>query len=140
MDVATEHRTLGKPKPLRVLLIEDHAGLSAAMVQLLRSEGLEVRAALSGKEGLEAAPDFEPDLTLCDLNLPDIGGLEVIRRLRSNSVTRNTYAVILTGLSTWEILAFNDEAKALGIDEFIAKPITSEVISTLIATLERRRL
>jgi two-component system OmpR family response regulator len=104
---------------LRVLLIDDHAALSAAMAELLNREGLEVRTALSGEEGLNFASDFRPQLILCDLNLPDMTGQEVIRRLCSNPVGRHVYSVILTALSEAEIRTFNEEAKKMGDDEFI---------------------
>jgi len=122
---------------LQVLLIEDHAALSAAMAELLNREGFEVRTAFSGEEGLKFASDFRPQLILCDLNLPDMGGQEVIRRLRSNPVTRHAYSVILTALSEAEIRTFNDEAKKMGIDEFIRKPLMPEVLHSLVAKLKR---
>jgi len=122
---------------LQVLLIEDHAALSAAMAELLNREGFEVRTASSGGEGLKFALDFRPQLILCDLNLPDMGGQEVIRRLRSNPVTRHAYSVILTALSEAEIRTFNDEAKKMGIDEFIRKPLMPEVLHSLVAKLKR---
>jgi len=122
---------------LQVLLIEDHAALSAAMAELLNREGFEVRTASSGGEGLKFASDFRPQLILCDLNLPDMGGQEVIRRLRSNPVTRHAYSVILTALSEAEIRTFNDEAKKMGIDEFIRKPLMPEVLHSLVAKLKR---
>ena len=122
---------------LQVLLIEDHAALSAAMAELLNREGFEVRTAFSGDEGLKLASDFRPQLILCDLNLPDMGGHEVIRRLRSNPVTRHAYSVILTALSEAEIRSFNDEAKKMGVDEFIRKPLMPEVLHSLAAKLKR---
>jgi CheY-like chemotaxis protein len=122
---------------LQVLLIEDHAALSAAMAELLNREGFEVRTAFSGEEGLKSASDFRPQLILCDLNLPDMGGQEVIRRLRVNPVTRHAYAVILTALSEAEIRTFNDEARNLGVDEFIRKPLMPEVVHSLAAKLKR---
>jgi CheY-like chemotaxis protein len=93
--------------------------------------------AFSGEEGLKSASDFRPQLILCDLNLPDMGGQEVIRRLRANPVTRHAYAVILTALSEAEIRTFNDEAKNLGVDEFIRKPLMPEVVHSLAAKLKR---
>jgi PAS domain S-box-containing protein len=121
---------------LRVLLIDDHAALSAAMAELLNREGLEVRTALSGEAGLQVASDFRPQLILCDLNLPDMTGREVIRRLCPNPVDRRVYSVILTALSQAEIRTFNEEAKEMGVDEFIPKPLTPEVIHSLVAKLK----
>ncbi len=117
--------------PLRVLLVEDHADLAAMTAELLRGEGFEVRTALTGREALEAAPDFQPHLTLCDMRLPDIKGREVIHGLRSNPLTQRTHAVILTALSEEEIRAFNRNAQKMGVDQFIRKPLTLDAIRDL---------
>jgi CheY-like chemotaxis protein len=122
---------------LQALLIDDNAPLAAAMAQLLKREGLEVRTAFSGDEGLKSASRFRPHLILCDFNLPDMVGLDVIRRIRSNLVTRHAYTVILTAQSAAEIRDFNDEANNLGVDEFIRKPLMPDVVHSLIAKVRR---
>jgi CheY-like chemotaxis protein len=128
-----------RPAPaLQVLLIDDHSALVEAMVKLLNREGLEVRTALSGEEGVRLASDFRPQLVLCDLNLPDMFGLEVIRRIRSNPVTRNVYSVILTAQPEADIRALNDKAKELGVDEFISKLLMADVVQSLVAKLNRQ--
>jgi CheY-like chemotaxis protein len=120
---------------LRVLLVEDNADLAAAMERLLRREGLEVRTALSGQEALVVRPDFEPQLILCDMSLPDMGGLEVIRKLRSSTAAFKTHVVMVTARSEREIRAYNRGAKEIGVEEFISKPVTAEVVRRLIAKL-----
>jgi CheY-like chemotaxis protein len=134
---ATLCGVLEKLEPLRVLLIDDNAELAAATAAFLRSQGLDVQIALTGREGLEAAPDFKPQVTLCDLNLPDMSGLEVIRLLRSNPLSRYTYAVVLTAMSKWEIRELESLAKGIGIDEFLSKPLTTEAVRTLVTKLRR---
>jgi CheY-like chemotaxis protein len=136
---ATARRMSKEVQTLRVLLIDDNAELSAATTELLRREGLEVRAALSGRQGLEVAADFKPQLTLCDLNLPDMKGQEVIRFLRSNPLTRHTYAVVVTARSKEEVREYNRAAGKMGIDEFIPKPLTTEAVRKLVSTLERQQ-
>jgi len=128
-------RTNGR-NPLRVLLVEDNTDLAAATEGLLRREGLEVRIAFSGQEALKAAPGFQPQLILCDMSLPDMNGLEVIRKLRSRPTARRTHAAIVTARSDTEIRAYNSNAKKMGVDEFISKPITPEMVRTLIGKLK----
>jgi len=82
--------------------------------------------------------EFRPHLVLCDMDLPDIKGLEVIRRLRGDPATKSTYAVIPTARNPLEIRTFNREAERLGVDEFVSKPITAEAIGALKATVEAR--
>lgn len=67
----------------RVLLIEDDAGSRDALGSLLTEEGYDVRTASAGGLGLELARDFEPDTIICDYFLPDLDGLEVLRRTRA---------------------------------------------------------
>ena len=127
-------------EPLRVLLVEDNADLAKATERLLRLEGAEVRTALTGREALEAALDFPPQLTLCDFYLPDMDGPEVVQALRSNSATPRTHAVIVTGRSEAEIDMLKRKAKQTGVDEYITKPLTRDAIRGLlsrVASLER---
>jgi two-component system alkaline phosphatase synthesis response regulator PhoP len=109
---------------LRVLLVEDYPDLAAATADFLEAEGLDVRTAVSGREAVEVALAFQPQLVLCDLNLPDISGLEVVDQLRSNPATQRTYAVILTAAGR----AFVKPAK---VDAFVEKPLTIESIQAL---------
>lgn len=121
-----------KAEPLRVLLVEDHADLAAVTADVLREEGLEVLTALSGREALDVGARFQPQLILCDMNLPDMKGVEVIRRLRSGGMASKPYAAIVTGWSESEIRIYNDRAGAMGVDEFISKPMTPDGVRTLV--------
>ena len=78
----------------RVLVIEDDAGSRDALGSLLTEEGYTVRTAPSGELGLECAREFAPDTVLCDFYLPDLDGLQVLRRLRS--MRPETCMIILT--------------------------------------------
>jgi len=127
----------GDSPRLRVLLIEDHADLADATAELLKAEGLDVWIAMSGAEALEAVPAFRPELILCDLNLPDIEGLELVRRLRSDPATQRSHIVILTAM--WAVETYPRDVKELGVDAFITKPITAEAARTLVEKLTRQR-
>jgi DNA-binding response OmpR family regulator len=78
----------------RVLVIEDDAGSRDALGSLLSDEGYTVRTASSAQGGLACAREFEPDTVLCDFYLPDLDGLQVLRRLRS--MRPETRVIILT--------------------------------------------
>jgi CheY-like chemotaxis protein len=120
----------------RVLVVEDHPDLAAVTAELLKDEGLDVRTALSGREALKAAPAFRPHLILCDMRLPDMEGLELVRRLRSDPATQGSCVVILTAMWIVEA-AYRKEVERLGVDAFISKPITKEAVRTLVAKLTR---
>jgi PAS domain S-box-containing protein len=125
-----------EPRGLRVLLVEDHPDLVALTAALLSAAGLDVRTAQSGAEALEAAPVFQPQLVLCDLHLPDIDGLQVIRQLRSTASTADSYIAILT--ATAEMQFTPSELDDLSVDAFISKPLTREALGRLLEALGRR--
>ena len=68
---------------MRVLIVDDHPIVRAGLRRLLAAEPAEVREAESGKEALRIFREERPDLVILDLNLPEIGGLEIIRRLKT---------------------------------------------------------
>lgn len=68
---------------MRLLIVDDHAIVRAGLRRLLYEEvRLELREAASGKEAIGICRDWRPDLVILDLNLPGLGGLELIKRLR----------------------------------------------------------
>jgi CheY-like chemotaxis protein len=119
---------------VRLLLVEDHAGLAEAMQEFLQSEGFEVRLAASGREAL-AATAFQPDVVLCDLNLPDMGGLEVLSALRKNPGMGHVLMVIYS--AAW--VPPGHRLQAPEADLFLSKPIDIEKLAILRAELQRLR-
>lgn len=70
---------------MRVLIIDDHALFRVGLQGLLEQRGIEVADAVaSGIEGLQRAAELRPDIVLLDLRMPDMGGLEVLKKLREN--------------------------------------------------------
>jgi two-component system nitrate/nitrite response regulator NarL len=70
---------------MRVLIIDDHALFRVGLQGLLEQRGIEVADAVaSGIEGLQLAKELRPDIVLLDLRMPDMGGLEVLKKLREN--------------------------------------------------------
>ncbi len=71
---------------MRVLIIDDHALFRVGLQGLLEQRGIEVADAVaSGIEGLQRAEELRPDIVLLDLRMPDMGGLEVLEKLRENT-------------------------------------------------------
>jgi len=73
---------------MRVLIIDDHALFRVGLQGLLEQRGIEVADAVaSGIEGIQRAGELKPDIVLLDLRMPDMGGLEVLQKLRENDST-----------------------------------------------------
>lgn len=123
--------------PTRLLLIEDHFDLANATADFLREWGLEVQIAGSGEEALEMAAAFRPQIVLSDLTLPDISGLEVIRRLRADPKTRNALFAVDTAMARADIDAL-EEASAGEVDLFLSKPLTDDAVNDLLSRFARR--
>jgi DNA-binding response OmpR family regulator len=94
-----------KRKP-RVVIIEDDEYSREAVEHLLKAEGCETRSAAGGISGYCAARRFLPDVIVLDLNLPDIDGERVLRKLRGNRVLGQVPIIVITGYSRDEIPAW----------------------------------
>lgn len=102
----------------RVLVIEDDDGARDALGCLLSEEGYMVRTAGTGLSGLDCAREFEPDAIVCDFYLPDIDGLEVMRRLRE--ARQDIFIIMVTAgrCGIGDERSLRDEA-----DVFLDKPV-----------------
>lgn len=114
---------------LAFLIIEDNSDAREILYELLTSHGHSVITAESGLEGIEKAIANMPDVALVDIDLPDIQGYEVARRLRSGGLSAGTKLIAVTGYGQEA-----DRRKALesGFDHHIRKPLkTSELFQIL---------
>ena len=116
----------------RLLLVEDCTDLADATAEFLRRMGLEVCIAESGKEALETAPAFRPDIIVCDMCLPDMSGVDAARGFRANRETSNAVLAICTAMAVVEIRSIKDELCPHDVDLVISKPITTGQIQKLI--------
>ena len=118
---------------MRLLVIEDDATLRETLAQKLGDAGFAVEQAADGKEGLYFAEEYPIDLAIIDLGLPEMSGLEIIRRVRAEG---KTYPIlILTARDRWE-----DKVDGLsaGADDYVVKPFHFEEVSARVNALLRR--
>lgn len=103
----------------RILVIEDETGARTALESLLAEEGYTVRTAADGRAGLECLRDFRPDTVVCDVRLPDINGLQVLRRTRTLADADVVFIIVTAGGTSRDV----EEALRREADLFIEKPI-----------------
>ena len=122
------------PQPV-ILLVEDEETLSKALQFSLEKEGFQIRTAADGLQGLAMARQLHPDVILLDLMLPGIDGLEVCRRIRSES---STPIVMLTAKADEVDKIVGLE---LGADDYVTKPFSvRELIARIRVQLRRGEL
>ncbi len=118
---------------MRVLLIEDDPTMTRSVELMLNSEGFNIYCTDLGEEGLDLGKLYDYDIILLDLNLPDMHGYDVLKKLRTAKV--NTPILILSGLTEME-----NKVKGLGFgaDDYLTKPFHKEELVARIHAIVRR--
>jgi two-component system OmpR family response regulator len=120
----------------RLLVVDDEANICALLSVTLRLTGFDVRVAACGHEALVAAAEFEPDLVVLDVMLPDLDGFEVARRLRASD--RPPVPVLF--LTARDAVEDRISGLAIGADDYVTKPFSlEEVVLRVRAILRRSR-
>jgi PAS domain S-box-containing protein len=122
----------------RILVVDDDAALRRGTSRLLASAGYDVGEAATGADGLRLTKEQRPDLTLLDVVLPDLNGVEVCRRIKSDPALAGCCVVLLSGLKTSE----DDQAEGLasGADDYIVRPISErELVARVHVMLRLKR-
>jgi diguanylate cyclase (GGDEF)-like protein/PAS domain S-box-containing protein len=107
----------------RLLIIEDDAGFAASLHRLLHHAGYQAEIADTGRAGLARLAEFNPDLALLDINLPDMTGHEVIRAAREQGL--DLPVIVVSGESEIDAAIL---ALRLGALDFVRKPIEPEIL------------
>ncbi len=118
---------------MRLLVIEDDATLRESLARKLGESGFAVEQAADGREGLYQAMEYPVDLAIIDLGLPEISGLEIIKKVRDEG--KSYPILILTARDRWE-----DKVDGLsaGADDYVVKPFHFEEVSARVNALLRR--
>jgi len=116
----------------RILVVDDELTLLNSVRAYLEQEGYDLQTVTDGRTALQVAREFQPDLVILDIMLPEIDGLEVLRQLRQSS---DVYIIMLTAKA--------DEADkviglGMGADDYVTKPFSPrELVARVKAALRR---
>jgi DNA-binding response OmpR family regulator len=115
-----------------VLVVDDEPHIIELVRITLEDDRVRVVVAADGQDALAAALAERPDVVLLDVNLPDLSGLEVCRRLRADTRTQDTKIVMLTAAAQRDDV---ERGRAAGADEYLTKPFSPVRLLTLVDTL-----
>lgn len=119
----------------KILIADDEPDILEILKFNLNAEGFTVQTASNGREGLEKAKSFKPDLVILDVMMPFMNGMEVCSALRSLPEFKNVLIIFLTALGD-----DNSTIRGLesGADDYISKPVSPKVLISKVHALFRR--
>jgi CheY-like chemotaxis protein len=120
----------------RVLVVDDDPQVLRLLRVNFELEGYDVALASNGEEALAAVAAELPDVMVCDVMMPGIDGLEVVRRLRADPATAKLPVVVVSAKAQQADLAHGKEA---GADEYVTKPFDPQDLLDAVGRLLKRK-
>ncbi len=130
-ETASETSTKKQREKHRLLIVEDHADIAHYLCDNLAQE-FTVETAANGLEGLDLALANPPDLVVSDIAMPEMDGIELCRRLKTNLLTSHIPVILLTARTS---LIFKIEGLDTGADDYITKPFNLQLLTLRIRNL-----
>ena len=118
----------------RILVVDDHEDNVEVLRARLEARGYDVRGANSGQEALDTVKEWVPDLILLDVMMPDMDGLEVVKRLKADRNLPFIPVIMQTALDSTERMVAGLEA---GADDYVTKPINFAELEARVRSLLR---
>ncbi len=124
-------------KSVKVLIVEDERDLRLNLEDILQYNGFETATAKDGLEGYQKVVEFEPDIIISDVRMPELDGFGLLKKLQENSKTKLIPFIFLTAkVENEDVRA----GMALGADDYITKPFKiQDVLDTINTRLEKRK-
>jgi CheY-like chemotaxis protein len=119
----SEPRTQGSPSPSvnHALIVDDDPDFCVLLREMLKWRGFEVSVAYSASEALSSMGQVHPEIMLVDIQMPEVDGLELIRRIRSDASFAKTPIIVITATAIRDMLL---ESREAGADFFLTKPVS----------------
>ena len=117
---------------MRIVVIDDDTAMTDLLQILLETESIEVIATNSGQAGISKTKQFDPDLIVLDLMMPDVDGWQICKEIRGFS---KVPILILSALDSPGLIA---EALDAGADDYLIKPVTKSMLLARVNRLASR--
>jgi two-component system cell cycle response regulator DivK len=118
---------------IKILYVEDNPDNMHLIQRVLTARGYEVYGASNGLDGVSMAEELKPDMILLDINLPDIDGYEVARRIRNSNVTGLNNVTIIA-ITANVLKGDAEKVLAAGCDAYMPKPINIQELWVRVET------
>jgi DNA-binding response OmpR family regulator len=116
----------------RVLIVEDHADTADMLGRYARLLNCETRICGNGKEALEKADEFLPQIILLDIGLPDMDGWDLAKTLKDKLDPVHPVIIAITGLTSYED---REKSRQVGVDHYLVKPSYRDDLMRLLMQL-----
>jgi sigma-B regulation protein RsbU (phosphoserine phosphatase) len=119
---------------VKILIVEDDKNLNIMLPLILKKKKVnwEFRSAHDGVEALEVLQTYKPDLAMVDLEMPRMGGLELIRHIKADPTLSELKLAVLSASDDHEL---KDQVRAAGVQELWMKPIFPEILFSRITAM-----
>ena len=118
--------------PRTALVVDDDMDFCTIVKAMLKWRGFETRVAYSAADALSKLPHMQPQVMLVDIMMPAVDGLQLIRKIRSDSKFANTRIIVITARAIMDMLVASKEA---GADSFLTKPVSLDDLTLAIDRL-----
>ena len=120
----------------KILLVDDDQDILEFLGYNIKKEGFNVETASNGKDAIEVAKKFKPDLIILDVMMPEMDGMETCHQMRNMPMLKDTLIIFLTarGEDYSQIAGFD-----AGADDYITKPIKPRVLVSKVRAILRRK-
>ena len=112
----------------RILIVDDEINMCSIIQDILSDEGYEVMIAENGSEALQVVRKITPDLIITDINMPCMGGLELLREVKS--LHTDIQFIVMTAFGELETYL---NAMSNGAFDYITKPLNIEMLKIMVA-------
>jgi chemotaxis protein histidine kinase CheA len=126
---ADEHRASA---PLKVLVVDDSVSVRRSLSRILERRGFIVSEAADGLEALDLLRTFTFSLVITDLEMPRLGGMELLAEIRRTRRTRPLTVAVVSSVTSQEM---QERARELGANGYITKPVTDATVTQLLASV-----
>jgi signal transduction histidine kinase/ActR/RegA family two-component response regulator len=120
--------------PLRILIADDNKDSAAALGMFLRMGGDKIHVVSDGKAAVAAAAEFQPDVALLDIGMPQMTGYEAAAEIRHQAWSHD---VVLIAISGWGQPSDRQRSKDAGFDHHVVKPVDPSALLRLLASLRQ---